>query len=331
MPNSLSPMNGEDIFREILINRKGKIMKTKLIVWYIVFFLFIQVQPGMANLNPPAFLLIKAEGTVEYCKAQKKWKRIRRNKFLFDQYQVRTLQNSSCQLIDEKNQKSYVLLENSQIKISNQQIVSIKGKLTENQKPGHFENYWEKKFTKVQEYTAALRTKMNKNIKMIIKNIVISNDFPEIVWENQGSEYSYRLHLNSKIYQVSGVEGPIVRYIPKRLPPGKYPYKVEVVDEFGDVISSSNKKTSLTWLSEEESQKIVERIHEIETHFNNSFIVANYLEDKGLNVPAMDNYNRYFSDNPNENEMRPYLINIYRKLGLKTLRNAECKRYKHNL
>jgi len=302
-------------------------MKAKIILISIACLFFISIQPVIANLKPPAFLLIKAEGTVEYCKAQKKWKRIRRNKFLFDNYQVRTLQNSSCQLIDEKNQKSYVLQENSQIKISNNKIVTINGQVSEGQKPGHFENYWEKKFTKVQEYTAALRTKMNKNIKLIIKDIVLSNDFPEIVWENQGSEYSYRLHINKKIYQVGGVEGRIVRYIPKRLPAGKYSYQVEVVDEFEDIICASQKK-SLIWLPEKDSQNIVDRIREIDTQLNNSFIVANYLEDVGLNVPAMDYYKRYFSNNPNENEMRPYLINIYRKLGLKALRNAECKRYK---
>ena len=297
----------------------------------MAYLFLISIQPIKANLTPPAFLLIKAEGTVEYCKTQNKWKRIRRNKFLFNDYQVRTLQNSSCQLIDEDNQKSYMMKENSQIKISNKQIVSIKGQLSEGQKPGHFENYWEKKFTKVQEYTAALRTKLNKNMKLITKDIVLTNEYPEIVWENQGTEYSYRLHINNEIYHVSGVDGTIVRYIPKRLPAGKYSYQVEVVDEFGDIICSSEKKSSLIWLSEKESQKIVDRIHEIDTQLNNSFIIANYLEDLGLNVPAMDYYKRYFSNNPNENEMRPYLINIYRKLGLTMLRNAECKRYKHNI
>ena len=306
-------------------------MKTKLILLSITCLILISVCPVMANLEPPAFLLIKAEGTVEYCKSQDKWKRIRRNKFLFDNYQIRTRKNSSCQLIDESDQKSYLMLENSQVKIINRKMVSIKGQLSEGQKPGHFENYWEKKFTKVQEYTAALRTKMNKNIKLFTKDMVLSNDFPEIVWENKGSEYAYRLHINNEIYQVSGVEGSIVRYIPKRLPPGKYIYHVEVVDEFDDIICSSQKKSSLIFLSEAKSQQIVDRIHEIDTHLNNSFIIANYLEDKGLNVPALDYYKRYFSNNPHENEMRPYLINIYRKLGLKALRNAECKRYKQNM
>ena len=311
--------------------RKGKNMKTKLIIMSIICLFFISIQPVMASLKPPAFLLIKAEGTVEYCKSQNKWKRIRRNKFIFDNYQIRTSQNSSCQLIDENDQKSYIMHENSQIKVKNKKIVSIKGKLSEGQKPGHFENYWEKKFTKVQEYTAALRTKMNKNIKLIIKDMVLSNDFPEIVWENKGSEYSYRLHINNKIYQVSGVEGPVVRYIPKRLPPGQYLYHIEVIDEFDDIICASEKKSKLIWLSETKSQQILNRIHEIDTQLNNSFIIANYLEDKGLNVPALDYYKRYFSNNPNENEMRPYLINIYRKLGLKSLRNSECKRYKQNI
>jgi len=306
-------------------------MKIKLILLSIICLFVINNQPALAKLPPPAFLLIKAEGTVEYAKSQNKWKRIRRNKFLFDNYQIRTFQNSSCQLIDDRNQKCYLLHENSQIMIRNQKIVSVKGQLSEGQKPGRFENYWEKKFTKVQEYTAALRTKMNQNIKLIIKDIVLSNDFPEIVWENKGQDYAYRLHINDEIYQVSGGEGDIIRYIPKKLPAGKYSYHVDVVDEFGDIICSSDKNRSLVWLSENESQKIVDRIHEIDTHLNNSFIIANYLEDMGLNVPAMDYYNRYFSNNPDENEMRPYLINIYRKLGLNTLRNNECKRYKQNM
>jgi len=306
-------------------------MKVKFVLLTIVCFVLIHIQPIMADLKPPAFLLIKAEGTVEFCKGKNKWKRIRRNKFLFDNYQVRTLQNSSCQLIDEKNQKSFIMQDNSQVKILNNKLLSIKGQLSEGQKPGHFENYWEKKFTKVQEYTAALRTKMNKNIKLNTQDIVLSNDFPEIVWENQGSEYAYRLHINNESYQVNGVDDHIIRYIPQKLPAGKYSYQIDVVDEYGDILWKSKKSNTLIWLSEKESQKIVGRIHEIEANTNNSFIIANYLEDLGLNVPAMDYYKRYFSNNPNEHEMRPYLINIYRKLGLKALRNAECKLYKQNI
>ena len=45
---------------------------------------------------------------------------------------------------DESDQKSYLMLENSHVKIINRKIVSIKGQLSEGQKPGHFENYWEK-------------------------------------------------------------------------------------------------------------------------------------------------------------------------------------------
>jgi len=306
-------------------------MKIKIILLSIACLFLIKIQPALTTLNPPAFLLIKAEGTVEYAKSHNKWKPIRRNKFLFDNYQVRTFQNSSCQLIDDRNQTSYLLHENSQIMIRNQKIVSVKGQLSEGQKPGHLENYWEKKFTKVQEYTAALRTEMKKNISLTIKNIVLSNDFPEIVWENKGQEYKYRLHINNEIYQVSGGEGNIIRYIPKKLPAGKYSYFVEVVSKSDDIICSSKKNRSLIWLSENESQIIVDRIHDIDTHLNNSFIIANYLEDMGLNVPAMDYYNRYFSNNPNENEMRPYLINIYRKLGLNTLRINEYKQYKQIL
>ncbi|MBF0452038.1 MAG: hypothetical protein HQK75_15150 [Candidatus Magnetomorum sp.] len=306
-------------------------MKKYCIPLFMISLFFSNILPVLADLKPPAFLLIKAEGTVEYCKDTNNWKRIRRNKFLFDNYSVRTHQNSSCQLIDEKNQKSYVMQENTHIQISDNRILPLKGKLSDGPQPGHFENYWEKKFTKVQEYTAALRTKMNQNLTLIINDIVLSNKFPEIVWENKGSEYSYQLHINDEIYQIDGGEDSIVRFIPKQLPAGKYSYQVFVVDEFGDVIYRPQKKSSLVWLSEKESQQIVNRIHDIDTTLNNSFIIANYLEDIGLTVPAMDYYNRYFAKNPYENEMRPYLINIYRKLGLKTLRNEECKKYKQNI
>ena len=292
---------------------------------FVILFLTIPLSVN-ATLDPPVFLLIKAEGTVEYKNHKQNWKRVRRNKFLFDGYSVQTHQNSTCQLIDTKNQKTYDMGEKSTIQISKKRLTTVKGKVSECKKPGHFENYWEKKFTKVQEYTAALRNEIKK-CELTIKDLVLSDDFPEIIWENQGSEYLYRLQIHNESYIIDGTESKIVRFTPKRLPPGKYPYIIEVLDEFETPVYRPKKKRTLTWLSEAESQEIISRVHYLDSQLKNSFIIATFLENKGLNVPAMDYYQRYFENNPYENEMRPYLISIYKKLGLKSLRNNEYEKY----
>jgi len=302
--------------------------KKSLLLFFTIYFIFFILEPLiLASKNPPPFLLIKSKGEVDYSKNNKTWKKITRNKFLFENYLVRTNKNSSCQLIDNKTHKNYFLQQKSKIQVKNGLIDVIKGELIEGERTGDFENYWENKFARVQEYTAALRSEINKNIKLITaKKIVLSNDYPEILWENAGHQYSYKLIIDKKVYSIGQNQDYIVRFKLNNMKPGTYSYKVVVLID-GDEIYNPKKKNKIVWLSENERKKISDDIKIINKNFENLFITANYLENAGLTAAAMDYYINHFKNNPEDIEMKPYLINIYRELGLKKYRYNELLKY----
>ncbi len=64
------------------------------------------------------------------------------------------------------------------------------------------------------------------------------------------------------------------------------------------------------------------------------FLYAGLLKDNGLLVPALDEYNRFFeefSDDEDINELRPFLIEVYTRLRLEEMKMAELKKYEASL
>ena len=57
------------------------------------------------------------------------------------------------------------------------------------------------------------------------------------------------------------------------------------------------------------------------------FLETNVLESNGLYVAAMDAYREYFRENPEDNDMRPLLIQSYQDLKLSNLRESEARLY----
>jgi hypothetical protein len=81
-------------------------------------------------------------------------------------------------------------------------------------------------------------------------------------------------------------------------------------------------------MSEKEQAQLLNQkkaIEEIDPE--NGFLLGNFLEEKGLIVAAMDYYRHFFERNPEENQMRPFLIKVYSDLRLSQLKKAEINRY----
>ncbi len=57
------------------------------------------------------------------------------------------------------------------------------------------------------------------------------------------------------------------------------------------------------------------------------FLETNLLESNGLYVAAMDAYREDFRENPEDNDMRPLLIQSYQDLKLSNLRESEARLY----
>ena len=61
------------------------------------------------------------------------------------------------------------------------------------------------------------------------------------------------------------------------------------------------------------------------------FLETNLLEEQGLYIAAMDAYREYFQQNPDDNDMRPLLIQSYQVLKLSNLRESEARLYNAGL
>jgi hypothetical protein len=160
------------------------------------------------------------------------------------------------------------------------------------------------------------------------KKVTISRKYPDLVWQHIGPEYSYRLIIDDQYFEISvNNNASFVRFTTSDLASGPHKYMVQVLKN-GQVVYHPPKSHTLYVLSDEEQADLLEEKQFIEEiNPENRFLLGNYMEEKGLIVVAMDEYRHFFEKNPDENQMRPYLIKIYNQLSLSDLKLAEIKRY----
>jgi len=98
---------------------------------------------------------------------------------------------------------------------------------------------------------------------------------------------------------------------------------VEVFDKDGTVyIPKAESKFQVMSADEEnELAAVLEQIGD------DIFLETNLLEEQGMYVAAMDAYREYFAQNPDDNDMRPLLIQSYQGLKLSNLRESEARLY----
>ena len=303
-------------------------LKSILIIFFSLLFLHQNV---LAGPEKPVTMLFQAKGMVEYSKDGKKWKKVRRNKFLFEGYLVKTGENGSCKLLNQKTNKTKLLAENSEIEILSNGAKATKGSLTEVSSFGNLLGDLTRKYDEAQraKYTVVRRA-VNKpeRIKLsTARSITLCKKYPDLVWENIGPEYSYRLEINDNAYEISSSKEKLVRFSIKNLKPGSHRYCVHVLKD-NKIIYSPNKRkrTIVNWLEDDKQiQQGIEAIVKIDSE--NGFLIGNFLEEQGLFVAAMDEYRKFFNENPQENEMRPFLIKIYNDLKLTSLKQEEIDKY----
>jgi len=160
------------------------------------------------------------------------------------------------------------------------------------------------------------------------KKVKISRKYPDLVWQHIGPGYSYRLIIDQQYFEISVDEdASIVRFTTPELASGPHKYMVQVLKD-GQVVYHPPRRNTLYVLSDHEQADLLEEKQFIEEiNPENRFLLGNYMEEKGLIVVAMDEYRRFFEQNPDENQMRPYLIKIYNDLKLKELKLAEILKY----
>jgi len=284
----------------------------------------------LAEIQAPQFLLYKPEGSVQYSRDGKQWSPITFNKFLYTNDQIQTGKTSSCMLLNQQSRTLYSISENSKINIKQSGAEKEYGKLENAGSANHLLGDMIKKYFKALRYAVVRRSvSTSPSFKLkTVKKITVGSEYPDLVWRHVGPEYSYQLYIDGQQFDISADKNAsTVRFTVPPLKSGPHKYFVKVLKN-GTPLYEPSKKRKLYYLSDQElSELLIQKkaIEEIDP--NNGFLLGNFLEEKGLIVAAMDYYRQFFERNPEENQMRPFLIKVYSDLRLSNLKKAEINRY----
>lgn len=290
---------------------------------------------GAFAADPPVSLLIQANGTVETSKDGTKWSPVTRNKFLFAGDLVRTAGDGSAKVVDQTTNMAQAIGANSEIKVEAAGVKAVAGSLSAPEPAnGDLVAGLSNRFAEAQRYTTVRRA-VNKDageVKLrLISQITLSSSYPELAWESFGKQYSYVLTVDGKDFAVPGTESEIARFKLPELSAGKHTFTVSVL-EAGKKVADAEKEGQIVWLSAAEDKVLTGDVAKIKALApKDDFAVANLLDGRGLTVPAMDLYRKYFAENKDDNEMRPLLIKAYNDLKLKELRQKEALVYNEQL
>lgn len=298
------------------------------------FFFIIGLNSQVRAESNPVAMITQAQGTVEYSKDGEKWKPVLRNKLLSEGEQVRTGADGSAKLINQNTNTIQNLGANSAAKITVNTIEKISGTLSEPEKTaGDLLDSLDKRFAKAQRYTTVRRSvDKGKSSKLdTIQEVSLTTQYPDLVWSNVGSEYTYELIINDKSTPIAASSGEMVRHKITGLTSGKHTYLVKVLQN-GQEVYAPKKPGMIHWVDGEALKTLHKGIKEMQALApGDDFMLGAYMEDHGFTVAAMDLYRKYFKENPKDVDMRPMLIKTYHDLSLKDLQKNEAVQYQKML
>ena len=89
-------------------------MRNIFITLLITFGLIMPVKDLSAK-RQPAGMLVDVSGSVEYSKKGKKWRKVRRNKFVYDKYLVRVGDGGSVKFLNQETNETTTLNPGSEV------------------------------------------------------------------------------------------------------------------------------------------------------------------------------------------------------------------------
>jgi hypothetical protein len=281
--------------------------------------------------EPPVGMLMQVEGTVEQSRDGNTWKPITRNKYLFAGDIVRTGADGSAKVVDQANNTSRNLTANSRIEVAGTAINATAGTLSApEQLAGDIGAGLSNRFAEAQRYTTVRRgvqTAESAAKLRLVRQVTASASYPEMVWQNIGKQNSYELVIDGAKQAVPASDSDMVRVHLPTLTPGNHTFTVAVL-EGGKKVSDADKEGIIVWLSPAEDKALADALAKTKAAApNDTFALANLLDERGLTVAAMDLYRRYFTDNKDDNDMRPLLIRTYYELKLNDLKQKEALLY----
>jgi hypothetical protein len=312
-------------------------MKLKNVsAWMLIVSMLLCVSSVSAGREPPVAKLVHVTGSVEYSRNGKTWRPVRRTKYLFSGYQIRTGGDGGGKLISQSTGMGQNLGPNSEISISASDVSVIRGSLSKPKKESSsIFQALSNKFAKAQRYTTVRRVPNSVNEEPLcdskvrtISKVSISPSFPDLVWRNACPEYSYRLVIDDTVHEIAAhSNAEMIRFQVEGASTGEHSYRVEVLDIDGTVYIP-RKNSAFVWISAKDEKKILAGV---EDFGDDVFLATDLYESQNMFVAAMDAYREYFSANPDDNDMRPLLVKSYQDLKLSKLKENEARLYRASL
>ncbi len=279
--------------------------------------------PAMGTEEPLA-MIIDAKGEVAYSPDGQAWKPVNRNKFLFEGWHVKTGKDGMCKILKHDSETIEVLAGSTEVEMKSDATRVLEGNISDTRPSRSFGAFLKRRFASVQKYTVTRSVKSEKDVRLkTARDITLSEDYPDLVWENPGPEYSYQLFVGDKVFDVPGTDEDMVRF---RLPqafPGENTYCVNVLYK-GEVLYAPEDRNTLKWLSNEEKKTFQQELARmLEIAPDNRFLLGVFMEENGLKVVAMDRYRDFLTENPDAEEVRPFLVRVLGDLELENLKKAE--------
>jgi len=296
-----------------------KILSRVICIW--VFFNMF----GFAFATPakvPLALLINIEGKVELSKNGQAFKEINtKDRFILDGYHIQTGADGSGTIIFLQQENMCKIEPNSHIEIINGYIKKVNGKFQDLPSSEKVLEDIDRQYLHAMKYTMSRKSSDKKKVDVTLpRSLSICKDFPLLVWENCGSEYTYRLTVGSNTYDVPATQDNVVRFTLPELKPGQYKFSVEVL-QGGEIVYKPKRTKKLEILADDAIaglKKAKDTIDKIAK--GNLLLLGIQLEGADINASAFDVYDRYFKAHPDDNELRPFFIRACHSLKLKDVK-----------
>lgn len=296
--------------------------------------LLLAVTASIASAAGPVAKVTQVEGDVSFSRDGETWRPITRNKYLFPGYQVRSGTDGSAKVLNQESGVTHDLGGATTIAVLDEELEVVAGSnFSEPEEAGG--SFWQaltNKFSTTQRYTTVRRSVKDENEPVRVdtaRDLTVSSQWPVVVWSNAGPEYAYRLTVADQTFDITpSSTSEMIRYTLPELPAGTHDYQVEVLLD-GEVVYTPRRPGDLTWLSAEEEAELVAELEAIKADpmRDDAFVIADFFESSGLHVAALDVYRDFFSEYPEENDMRPFLIKAYHDLKLLDLKEKEAITY----
>ena len=264
-------------------------------------------------------------GTVEYRSVSGEWIVFNEVRYMVNGNAIRTQAGSTALVEIPGQQNSSRLVENSQFEVENNLVELVRGEFTNPRIVA--DNLMDKMQSKLQgamSFLSARRQAPCQPVVRTARNLTVSAQFPDLVWQNACPTYSYRLTIDGETHEIgSPGEDKFVRFTVAGVEPGEHRYKVEILDN-GRVVYSPSSESVFEWVGEPTSGELDSRVAGLE---RDVFAQTDLLEENGFLVAAMLAYRDYFQEHSEQNHLRPLLIKAYAQLGLYDLQSEEVRLY----